>query len=288
MYTAKKIVRKFSDTKTLPHVDLKVGELDSNPNSTMQDFEETIALDPILVTRLLRLVNSPFFGLANKVERISKAVVFVGMKNLRNLVAVDAIRDLFTESDAKQGFSRASLWLHSATVATLTDMIGKRIFGDSREDLFLAGIIHDIGLIAEDQVAGDLLRKACDAYKTGVKSFIQCETEIIGTDHCEIGALLAKEWHMPDDVLNAVKSHHDHEKTFPVGSVVSILQLAEYLAGKMKFSVVQGKTDSLPPYLVKHVKGMMSNYKIIVRDLPGEMAKAKDLYDPDGSTLSNG
>jgi HD-like signal output (HDOD) protein len=288
MYTAEKLVRKFTDTKTLPHVALKVGELVRNENSTMQDFEETIALDPVLVTRLLRLVNSPFFGLANRVEKISKAVVFVGMKNLRNLVAVDAIRDLFTETDPKQGFSRRGLWLHSATIATLTDMIGKRIFGDAREDLFLAGIVHDIGLIAEDQVAGDLLRKACAIYTPGVKSLIQSENEVIGTDHSKVGALLAKEWNMPDDVLKAIKGHHDYEKPVVVGSVTSILQLAEYIAGKMKFSVVQGKADPLPPYLVKHVKGMMSNYKIIVRDLPGEMAKAKDLYDPDGSMLGNG
>jgi HD-like signal output (HDOD) protein len=254
----------------------------------MQDFEEAISLDPILVTRLLRLVNSPFFGLANKVEKISKAVVFVGMKNLRNLVAVDAIRDLFTDADPKQGFSRSNLWLHSATIATLADMIGKRIFADPREDLFLAGIIHDIGLIAEDQVAGDLLRKACDLYKPGINTIIQCENEIIGTDHCKVGALLAREWNMPDGVLAAVRGHHNLEKPTPLGSVNSILHLAEYIAGKMKFSVVPGKTDPLPPYLVKHVKGMMSNYKLIVRDLPAEMAKAKDLYDPEGSMLSNG
>lgn len=288
MYTAEKLRREFTDAKTLPHVALKVGELVKDENSTMQDFEKTIELDPILVTRLLRLVNSPFFGLANKVEKISKAVVFVGMKNLRNLVAVDAIRDLFTEEKPKQGFSRANLWLHSATIATLTDMIGKRIFGDSREDLFLAGIIHDIGIIAEDQVVGELLRKACDLYQPGVKSLIQSENEIIGTDHCKVGALLAKEWNMPDDVLKAVRDHHEQEKAFPLGSVTSILQLAEYIAGKMKFSVVPSKTDPLPSYLVKHVKGMMSNYKIIVRDLPGEMAKAKELYDPDGSMLGRG
>ncbi len=288
MYTAEKLVRKFSDSKTLPHVALKVGELVKNENSTMHDFEETIAMDPILVTRLLRLVNSPFFGLANKVEKISKAVVFVGMKNLRNLVAVDAIRDLFTESDPTQGFSRSALWLHSATIATLTDMIGKRIFGDSREDLFLAGILHDIGLIAEDQVTGDLLRKACDVYKPGGKSLIQSENEIIGTDHCKVGAVLAKEWNMPEDVLKAIRQHHEQEKSFPIGSVTSIIQLAEFIAGKMKFSAIPGKADPLPPYLVKHVKGMMSNYKIIVRDLPDEIAKAKDLFDPEGSTLDNG
>ena len=285
MATAEQLVRKFSDTKTLPHVALKVSQLVNDDNSTMKDFEETIQLDPILVTRLLRLVNSPFFGLAKKVEAIDKAVVFVGMKNLRNLVAVEAIRDLFTDDDPRQGFSRSNLWLHSATIATLADMIGKRIFGDSREDLFLAGIVHDIGMIVEDQVAGDLLRKACQLYQPGSKPLVDCEREIIGADHCSVGGLMAKEWHMPDDILQAIRFHHDQKKPLKVGSVASIIQLAEYIAGKMKFSAIYGKADPLPPNLVKHVKGMMANYKLIVRDLPGEMAKAKDLYDPDGSML---
>lgn len=288
MPTAEQLIKKFSDTKTLPHVALKVTQMVNDENVTMQDFEETIQLDPILVTRLLRLVNSPFFGLAKKVEAIDKAVVFVGMKNLRNLVSVEALRDLFTDDDPRQGFSRSNLWLHSATIATLADMIGKRIFGDSREDLFLAGIIHDIGMIVEDQVAGDLLRKACQLYKPGVKSLVDSERKIIGSDHCKVGALIAKTWNMPDDILSAIRFHHDQKKVVKIGSITCIIQLAEYIAGKMKFSAIYGKADPLPPNLVKHVKGMMSNYKIIVRDLPAEMAKAKDLYDPDGSMLSGG
>ncbi len=281
MLTAKKIVDKFNDSKTLPHVAIKVSQLVNDDNTTMQDFEETIQLDPVLVTRLLRLVNSPYFGLSQKVESIGKAVVFVGMKNLRNLVAFEALRDMFKEEGGPEDFSRKNLWIHSATVALLSEMIGKRIFGDSREDLFLAGIIHDIGLIAEDQVAGDALRQACKDFKPGVKSIIECEREAIGTDHCEVGYQLGKEWKMPDEVLKAIKFHHDTERKIVPSSVVGIIQLAEYIACKMKFSVLPDRFDPLSPKLVKHVKSMMSNYKIIVRDVPGEMANAKALYNPE-------
>lgn len=281
MLTAKQVVERFSDQKTLPHVAIRVTQLVNSENSTMQDFEETIQLDPVLVTRLLRLVNSSFFSLSQKVESISKAVVFVGMKNLRNLVAVEALRDMFKEEGDPSGFSRKHLWVHSATVALLSDMIGKRIFGDSREDLFLAGIIHDIGLIAEDQVAGDLLRKACQLYRPGKKSLIESEREIIGTDHCEVGYMLAKEWKMPDDVLNAIRFHHDTEKKITPSSPVGIVQLSEYIGGKLKFSMLPGKIDPLPQSLVRHVKSMMANYKIIVRDFPEEMSNAKSLYDPE-------
>lgn len=282
MPTAKQITAKFQDSKTLPHVAIKVTQLVNDENSTMQDFEDTIQLDPILVGRLLRLVNSPFMGLPGKVESISKAVVFVGMKNLRNLVAVEAMRDMFKGADDDSGFSPANLWLHSATVAIITEIIGKRIFGDGREDLFLAGIIHDVGLIAENQVVGEQLRQACRLYQPGKNSLIECERQTIGADHCEVGYLLAKEWKLPDDVLKAIRYHHKVDAAIKPASVVGIVQLAEYIAGKMKYPMIRGKIEPLPAHLVKHIKSMMANYKIIVRDLPAEMARAKSLYESEG------
>lgn len=275
MYTAKNIVQKFSDLKTLPHVAIKVTQLASDENSTMHDFEEIIRLDPILVTRLLRLVNSPYFGLSQQVESIQKAVVFCGMKQLRNLVAVEALRTLYQGGD--EYFSRENLWLHSATVAILAEMIANRVFGIEGDDVFLAGIIHDIGLIAEDQIAGDLLRQACKQFQTNNKRLTECEEEVIGTNHCEVGVALARDWKLPDDVLKSIKYHHS-DKQNPVSSLASILQLAEFMARKLKYSPVSGPIEPLPSHLEIHVKNMMANYKIIVRDLPGEMAKAKELY----------
>lgn len=283
MPTAAEILKKYSDAKTLPYVAIKVTQLVNDPNSTMQDFENVIKLDPVLVTRLLRLVNSPYFGLSTTVESIAKAVVFIGMKNLRNLVTVEAMRDFFKGPEGSDGelLNRKNLWLHCATVSLLSQMIAKRIFADGREDFFLAGIIHDIGMIIEDQVVGDLLRQACRLYQPGVKPLVECEREVIGTDHCEVGALLAKEWKMPDEVLQAIKYHHDYERKQAVGGVNSVVQLAEYMAGKLQCSALVGRVDPLPASLVRHVKGMMSNYKILVRDFPAEMAMAKDLYHPE-------
>ena len=280
MMTAKDIAKKYSDTKTLPYVAIKVTQLVNDERSTMRDFEEVIKLDPVLVTRLLRLVNSPYFGLVQKVESISKAVVFCGMKQLRNLVAVEALRRMFQGGD--EFFSREKLWLHSATVAILAEMIARRIFAISAEEVFLAGIIHDIGLVAEDQVAGQLLREAAKAVQQGKGDLVQCEQEIIGTNHCEVGVALARDWKLPDEVLKAIRYHHDTSRKMPLKSVASIVLLAEYMAAKMRYAPVPGApVPTLPEDLARHVKNMMANYKIIIRDLPSEMAKARELYHID-------
>jgi HD-like signal output (HDOD) protein len=281
MPSAQTLVQKFNDLKTLPHVAIRVTQLVNSESANMKDFEDIIKLDPILVVRLLKLVNSPYFGLAKKVESISKAVVYIGMKELRNLVAIEAIRTLFREDD-NHGFSRQQLWKHSATVAILAKMIAERIFGMTGEDEFLAGIIHDIGLIIEDQLVGKELREVARLYQTGDKLITSYEDELIETNHCRVGGLLVLGWNMPEEVVLAIKKHHDHDKAYPVPSIISILQIAEYIAGRLRQAAVLGRQDPLPAYLTNHMKARMADYKVLIKDLPAELEKAERLYSDEG------
>lgn len=283
MPSARKLIEKFSDLKTLPHVAIRVTQMVNSESSTMQDFEEIIKLDPILVVRLLKLVNSPYFGLANRVEDIAKAVVFVGMKNLRNLVAVEALRDLFKDNKGSSfpAFSRHMLWVHSATVAILCQMIAKRIFGLDGENEFLAGIIHDIGLIVEDQLLPRELRQAAELFLAGDGHIIEYEQETFGTHHAKVGGVLAGEWNMPEEVLEAIKKHHDYNKPYPIPSVTSIIHIGEYIANRLEYGALKGRVDALPSYLKGHMKERMAEYKVLIKDLPGEMTKATELYADD-------
>jgi len=281
MPEAKKLADSFNDSQTLPTVALKVNQLAASENSTMKDFEEVIKHDPVLVARLLRLVNSAYFGVADKITSIKRAVAFVGIKTIRNLVAVEAMKDFFRKDD-EQGFSRMNLWFHSATVAILGQMISMRIFGKKGDDVFMAGILHDVGMIAEDQLAGDQLRQAAKLYKAGDRSLISCEQEIIGTDHCEVGAMLAERWNISPEIIDAIGNHHNETRPYPESSVTGIIQIAEYFAGTMDYSIIPGRTAPLPSAeLEEHVQERMNGYRLILSDLTAEMVKAKELYSLD-------
>ena len=280
MASAQDIINTFSELKTLPTVAIKVTQLANSESTTIQDFEEVIKLDPVLVMRLLRLVNSPLFGLTSKVESLSKAVVFVGIKQLRNLVAVEAARDFFSDSKKNPDFSRKNLWVNSATVAILAQLISRRIFGQEGDDTFLAAILHDIGLIVEDQVVPDEFHGACRAYVTGQTDLLcKGEDEIVGTNHTKIGELMAINWQLPDQVVEAIRHHHDHSKSYPVPSVISILQLAEFMVCKLKYGVVFDRIDPLPKYLESHLKENIGEYKVLLKALPEEMSKAEELFE---------
>lgn len=279
MASARNLISKFAASRTLPVVAIKVTQLANSESTTIQDFEEVIKLDPALVMRLLRLVNSPFFGLTSKVESLSKAVVFVGLKQLRNLVAVEAARDIFSDSDKNPDFSRRNLWINSATVAVLAQLISKRIFGQEGDDVFLAAILHDIGIIVEDQIVPEEFHDACHAYVSGDQDLLYSgEDKIIGTNHTKIGAVMAQEWKLADQVVEAIRYHHDHTKSYPVPSAISILQLAEFMVCKLKYGVVFDKIDPLPKYLESHLKENMREYRVLLKSLPEQMNKAEELY----------
>ena len=279
MKTALKLLKKFNDVKTLPHVAIRLSQLIADENSPIKEFEKIIKMDPTLVMRLLQLVNSPYYGLQQKVESVSRAVILLGMKNLRNMVVVQALKEIFKISSEDHIFSRRKLWLHCAAVSICSQMISERIFQEKGEDAFLCGILHDIGIIVEDQVTHDQFIQCCNAYTPTSMSFTEYEREIIGTDHCTVGYLLAKEWKLPVEVKDAIKRHHILSDEISESSISGIVQMAEYIVTKLNYPAINGMQGRLSPALFEHMRDNLLEYKSLANDLPEEMAKAKEIYE---------
>ena len=281
MATAQALLSNFNNVKTLPHVEIRLSKLIADENSTMREFEEVIRLDPTLVLRLLRLVNSAYYGLRKKIDSISRAVVFVGMKNLRNMVVTEALKSIMNDGSKKKTVSRNGLWLHSATVGICGQMISERLFEQKGEDAFLCGILHDIGMIIEDQVVNDLFEQACRAYDPESKPITEYERDIIGTDHSELGSLLAKTWKLPITVQQGILEHHNILDEVSPSSVTGIIQTADFIACQMNHPAIPGMHGVLSPVLVSHIQENIDEYQALGRDLPDEISKAMEIYQID-------
>ena len=279
MPTAKGLLNKFTTTKTLPHITMQLTRLISDENSTMQDFEKMIKMDPTLVLRVLRGANSPYYGLRHKVNSISRALVVIGINNLRNMIVTAGLKELFKDNNRKNAFSRNGLWLHCAAVSICSQMIMERIFGFNGEDAYLCGILHDIGMIVEDQTAPDLFSKVCNSFDENSKLITDYEKEIIGTDHCEIGHLLAKDWQLSIEVQESIQNHHKTLDHVTPSSLTGVIQLSEYIVSQLNYTAIPGISSTLSLPLANHIRDNVKEYKALVRDLPNEMSKAKDLYE---------
>ncbi|SLM30278.1 HDIG [Desulfamplus magnetovallimortis] len=276
---AKKLLARLKEMKTLPSVAARLTRMIADDKSTMQDFEEVIKVDPTLVLRILRLVNSPFYALRTKVKTISEAVAYIGIDNLRNLIVVDALKNLFTGKQDEEVFSRTRLWMHCVAVAICSQMIVERIFGIKGEDAFLCGIVHDIGLIIEDQIMPDEFLKVCMEYKPEKnKNIVHYETGLLETDHTIVGSLLVHDWHLPRDVQQGVLHHHDILSSADPKTLPSVIQTADYLVSRLKYNILDGMKGELSPPLMLHIKDNIKEYKTLADGLPEELAKAEDIY----------
>jgi HD-like signal output (HDOD) protein len=278
MSSAKRFIKKFTAIKTLPHAVTRLSKLLNDDNATMKDFEDIIKMDPTLVVRLLRLVNSPFFGLRQHVDSISRAVAFIGMKNLQNMAVTDALKNIFNTKDDSSIFSRKRLWLHCAAVSICSKMLAERIFAINGDDAYLCGILHDLGIIVEEQVAEKYFLKACmECGATG--SLPVYEQKFLDADHCEIAYLMTLDWGMPDAIQEAIRDHHTLSDNTDPASLTGILQISEYIAGQFDYTPLSGSVPQLAPSLVAHLQENADEYKVLIDDFPDEMLKAKDIYD---------
>ncbi len=277
MSGAKALIDKFSDTQTLPHIVTKLSKLIADSNTTMKEFEDIISMDPILVARLLRLVNSPFYGLKQEVDSIGRAVAFIGMKNLHNIAVTDALKTIFSKQEDSTVFSRNQLWLHCAAVSICSKMVAERIFGINGDDACLCGILHDFGLIVEEQVNYTKFLEICGQCTT-TSDLIEQEQNMFDTNHCEIGYLITADWSMPVTIQEAIRDHHTMFDTVEPISLTGIIQIAEYLTGQLGNMTLPELTIQISPPLLEHIQKNMDEYTVLIEDFPDEISKAQDIF----------
>ena len=279
MTPAVTLIEKFKKIRTLPHIVARLVQLVNDEDSTLQNFEEVIRLDPALVARLLTLVNSSYFGLTRKVDSISRAVALLGMKNLHNIAVTDAIQGMLRSNFSTTEFSPQRLWMHSAASSICCKMIAERIFTINGDDAYLCGILHDIGLIVEMETEPETFLKLIEQLAEDGPSIIELEQNLFNTDHCQIGYMLAKDWHIPDPIVEAIRDHHQDNGAINPHSPTGILQMSEYIIQQLGFfSIKEGLPTNLASSLAAHIQSNVEEYKVLAEDLPEELEKTKNMY----------
>lgn len=277
MSTAKNFCKKFTDSHPLPRVITTLTQLINDEKSTIKDFEEVIKVDPVLVSRLLRLVNSAYFAPIQPVDSVGRAVALLGIKNLHNLVITDALKAYFNDSDADAVFSKKQLWVHSAAVSICSKMVAERIFAVNGDDAFLCGILHDFGLLIEDQVERQKFREICGSCTT-TDALTEKERQVFGTDHCEISYAMTLDWNLSTAIQEALRDHHLTADHVVPSSLTGIIQITEYIVGKMEYLPLPGIVPNISPQLAEHLRDNIEEYNVLIDDLPEEIAKAQSIY----------
>lgn len=202
------LTAKIDVLPTLPAIVNQVLFVTANPESSVQDLLAIIETDPSMTAKVLKMANSAFYSRTRKVATLHQALITIGFDEVRNLVLSIAVFNNFSALTKVRGFDPYEFWRHSFTAGIAAKMIAGGLHLQA-SDLFVAGLIHDIGKLA-------LLIASPDAYTKIMKMTGNCglehlaaEKHVLGINHAQIGSRLVNKWMFPDSLVVATGYHHE-------------------------------------------------------------------------------
>src|SRR5258706_1018020 len=183
-------IKKVTTIATIPEVTARIVTTVEDPRSTASQLHKIVSHDPALVTRILKVVNSAFYGLPGQIGSVERAIVLLGLNAVKNIAVAASLGQLFRSVKLCEGFTAKDLWTHCIAVAVTARYIAKQMKVPLADEAFLAGMIHDVGLLASLQVMPEKLRKVCESAKAPNAIFCDLEREQMGMDHQQLGAAL--------------------------------------------------------------------------------------------------
>ncbi|MHC4446419.1 MAG: HDOD domain-containing protein [Planctomycetota bacterium] len=234
-------IRGISHIATLPEITLKIIELVEDPTSTAQDLHNVIASDQALCSRILKVVNSAFYGLPRQIGSINRAIVLLGLNAVKNIAIAASLTKLFRGGELCPSFSARDLWIHSVATAAGSKLLCDELKFEMPDEAFLTGLIHDIGIMVEMQARRDELVEVFDEMTFDNEgapaiSMREVETRILGADHCAFGSALCESWKFPRPFVYATGHHHEPLE-LPRDSrlLTSIIYVADRLSAQLGY-----------------------------------------------------
>ncbi|MDO8826025.1 HDOD domain-containing protein [Methylophaga sp.] len=188
-----KSLNLVSSTETYAQLDALI----CDPDSSIEDMAVVINTDPALVSRLLKIVNSSFYGLPSKIDTISRAITIVGVRELRALVLATSVINSFRGIPSSL-VNMDKFWRHSLACAIAARLIAEETKQPEPEQFFIAGLLHNIGSLVLYQSLPEMALEAMRSASDSSESLYEAETRIIGFHHGEVGAVLIENWGLPD------------------------------------------------------------------------------------------
>ena len=229
-------IREISHIATLPEITLKIVELVEDPKSTAQDLHKVISNDPALCSRILKVVNSSFYGLPGQIGSINRAIVMLGLNAVKNIAIAASLAKLFRGGELTPRLGARDLWNHSVAMAATCKYLADTVKLGLSDEAFLAGLIHDIGVMVEMQFDRnkllEVLRKVgADSKGIPANDMLAAEQEVFGANHQDFGAGLCEKWKFPKTFGFVTGYHHRPlELAAEHRTIVSLIYVADRLA----------------------------------------------------------
>ena len=251
----------------------RVLELSADINASSKDIVQVIETDPIMTVKILRVINSPFYGLAQKISSIQRAVVHIGINTIKNMaLGVAAIGALQPRNDA--GFDTGEFLLHSLCTASICKLLAERLQIPVMQcsDYFVAGLLHDFGKVIFAEFAADTYKTVLETSRQQNLALHEVEMTMLGMDHSMAGRLLAEHWAFHQELVDAINHHHSLGVHVPL---TDCLFAANQISKQLQFGFAGNpRVEALPEAVVARFGMNLPELIESLGDLSGIKAEA--------------
>lgn len=215
---------------SLPEVCIRIGEMLDDPMVSASDLGQVISQDASLTARLLKIVNSAFYGFPSRIETVTRAITIIGMRELRGLVLAASVIEAFGNIPNRL-IDMSAFWRHSVYCGVVAQLLARRCHVLHGERLFVAGLLHDIGkLILANRLPGRM-QEVQQLMADEAMPASLAERVVLGFDHATVGGALLDAWKMPSSLRESVAFHHSPEEATTDALDVALVHIANIMTG---------------------------------------------------------
>jgi len=270
------VIEKIKELPTLPDVVFKVNEVVNDPSTSATDLESVISRDQAIAAKVLKLVNSAFYGLPGRVDTLSRAIPLLGFSTVRNIVMSVSIFDLgsISEFDVKQ------FWRHSFATSTAARAIARADGLPDAETQSLAGLLHDMGKVLLFQHFGSHYQVVLEMMQTKGITFLQAEKSLYSIDHALVGATIAEKWTFPPNLAAAIGFHHNPEPAGDLADFVAVTATANAICQTTETAFLLNESYEKAAQAAEGFHPLTENaYRAVVRDLDKQLQFFENFID---------
>ncbi|MFZ5570850.1 MAG: HDOD domain-containing protein [Thermodesulfobacteriota bacterium] len=250
-----------------------------NPDTSPADLTRIISMDPVLMGKIISLINSAYYGFSQKITSLPHAIIMLGMNTIKNLVLSTAILGNVNRLHHEQVLDMDAFWQHSLSVGVTAKLLAEKrgVRQSLQETYFVAGLVHDIGKVAINNRFPIIYSQALETAGQKEVALYRAERKVVGIDHASMGALIAAKWRLGDDIADTIRYHHDlstyqgeHEE------IVATVALANYIANTLALGFSgDGFPDKISSESLQRLRIPPADFKEVAGAVNDEVNKAR-------------
>ncbi|MDJ0984709.1 MAG: HDOD domain-containing protein [Desulfobacterales bacterium] len=253
-------IDRIREIPTLPTIVFELNKYLRDPDTSIKTVCDTIEKDQAITLKILKLVNSAFYGFKSKISDLRNAVVLLGYNAVRNAIVSISVINSFPKRVKLMDFDISQFWKHSLAVAVTSMNIAQLSKKESPDNCFVGGLLHDVGKVILAQYFPKLFENVWSTLQNEHLTFYQAEKKKLPIDHAVIGAHLVTKWQLPADLIEAIRWHHDFKPESKSANFVQNIYLANFIVNAYDLDPeLRLDLSTMHPDVIKFMMDMMED-----------------------------